>query len=471
MTQNGQPQTSKRPALSLAQPHHIEAERGVLGAMLLNNEIIDIVVQEVKAEDFYQPAHGHIFSGIIELHDGGQPVDLVLLSNLLRQRAVLEESGGVLYLAGLEESVLTTHAAPELAKVVAEKATLRRLMRAAEAILHEASEDRRGAADVVEIAERLVFEVSRRARADSFKSVESLMDEALAEVSKLMENRGRIPGIPSGFTDLDRMLNGFQRSDLLILAARPSVGKTAFALNLSLNIATRERLPVAIFSLEMGAEQLNARLLCAHSRVPGNLIRKGLLNAQQFESLQRSAADLRQAPIYIDDTPGLSITQLRSRARRLKSEHPDLSFIVVDYLQLMAGPETAKRRDINRQQEVSDISRGLKLLARELHVPVLALSQLSRSIEQRSTKKEQAKPMLSDLRESGAIEQDADIVMFVHRERAELDKDEEGKPVNRNLPIPSEILIEKHRNGPTGSVPLFFFSEYTLFANMARDAR
>jgi replicative DNA helicase len=450
-------------------PHNIEAERGVLGAMLLDNDVIDEVVHQLKAEDFYQAGNQEIYRRALELHEAGQPVELTLLADSLRRAGKLEEVGGPMYLAGLEQSTLSIGAAPELAVIVAEKATLRRLIAAADAIQKEAREERRDVSEALDLAEKMIFEIARTSHSNNFRSTHDLMEQALEEIGRLLDNKGMLPGISTGFGELDRLLNGLQPSDLLILAARPSIGKTAFALNVAMNIAVDERRPVGIFSLEMGADQLNMRLLSSHARVGGNSVRRGNLSELQMEKLRNSAATLAAAPIYIDDSAGLNLVQVRSRARRLKAKYDNLGLIVIDYLQLMSGPES-KRRDSNRQQEVSDISRGLKGLARELNVPVMALSQLSRNIEQRSKSKEAATPMLSDLRESGAIEQDADIVMFVHREREETKQEGDGPARPKGTPIPSEIIVAKHRNGPTGIANLMFFSEFTLFSNMARPS-
>lgn len=456
---------SRTTIANVAMPNNLEAERAVLGAMLLNNEIVDDVLHEVRRDDFYHPPHAAIFQAIVELHANRRPIELTVLADELRRMGKLDDAGGYLYLASLEQHVLTTGAAPELARVVAEKAMLRKLMLAADTILREASEEKTSATDALDRAEKAIFEIGRNTQANTFHSTATLMPEEIEEIGKLMSNRGALPGQPTHFPDLDKFLNGLQPSDLLILAARPSIGKTAFALNVAMNIALKDGVPVAIFSLEMGAKQLNMRLLASQARVSAGLTRRGLVTDQQFERLRQTAAQMAQAPIFIDETAAISIVQLRARARRLKAQHEALGLIVVDYLQLMTGPDTRSGREANRQQEVSEISRGLKALARELNVPVIALSQLSRNIEQRGTKKEAARPMLSDLRESGSIEQDADVVMFVHRERLEAEKDEQGNPMYKNLPIPTELIIGKHRNGPTGVVNLVFFSDYTLFAS------
>lgn len=463
----GSEQSAAPPPLpmGLRAPHSVDAERSVLGSMLLDPAIIPEVMHEVSADDFYVPAHRAVYEVVTELHDRPATIDLTLVIEELRRRGRLEECGGVVGVASLESSTIYSGTAPELAKLVAGKALLRRLMGAADSILRDCAEEKNDVETQLQVAEHLIFQIGNRVNAASFVPIGDLMGQAIDEIGLLRAQKADVTGTPTHFVELDQLLNGLHKSDLLILAARPSIGKTAFALNVMLNVAHIERLPVAIFSLEMGKEQLNRRLLCAHAQVSSFAVQTGRLREQEFARLREKASELKDCPLYIDDTPGLSITQLRSRARRLKVEHPNLSLIVVDYLQLMAGSEKS-RRDANRQQEVSEISRGLKGLARELQVPVLALSQLSRSIEQRS-KEKSAKPMLSDLRESGAIEQDADIVMFVHRERAELQRDEQGNLINKTLPVETEIIVGKHRNGPTGSARVLFWPDFTRFTNLA----
>jgi replicative DNA helicase len=319
-------------------------------------------------------------------------------------------------------------------------------------------------ADQIDRAEKLIFDISQKNNVRDFVHIERLMPDAIEEIGRLRTHEGTVSGIRTGYGDLDRYLNGFHPKNLMILAARPSIGKTAFALNLMLNIARDGKVPVAIFSLEMGADQLNRRLMCCHAEISGHAVASGRLSEAEFKRLREKSAELAECPIHIDDSPGLSIMQVRARARRLKNRHPDLGLLVVDYLQLMRGSDRGAK-DANRQQEVSEISRGLKELANELSLPVLALSQLSRNIEQRSGKDKSARPMLSDLRESGAIEQDADIVMFVHRDRVETQLNEDGKPASHRLAIPTEIIIGKHRNGPIGTAQLMFFADSTRFAS------
>ncbi len=447
-------------------PHNEDAERSVLGAMLLENDTIPEVTEHVDEEDFYVAAHQLIFRAIAYIYDEHQVVDLTMLTDILKKENQLDSVGGILYLANLEQNVLSTGAAPDLAKIVHEKATLRRLMLAAEAILSDCSQEVRDVDKQIDVAEKMIFEIGQETREQGYVHVSEIMGHAIEEIGKLNEHQGDITGIATHFRDLDRLLNGLHPSDLVILAARPSIGKTAFALNLMLNVARKEKLPTAIFSLEMGKEQLNMRLLSSYARISSHKVRRGLLKDSEFMKIRERASELETYPIYIDDTPGLSLMQLRSRARRMSSREK-IGLIVVDYLQLMSGGDK-RGREQNRQQEVSEISRGLKALARELSVPVIALSQLSRSIESRGSKSEPARPQLSDLRESGAIEQDADVVMFVHRERVEIQKNEDGSPADKSLPIPTEIIVGKHRNGPIGTVELLFWPDFTEFTDLAK---
>lgn len=449
-------------------PRSLEAERGVLGAMLLDNEIINPVMEAVKADEFFLTAHKIIYETILELHDRGKPVDLTLLVEALRQKKLLEEAGGLSGLAALEMQIFSTGAAPEWAQTISEKATMRALMRAAEKIMKDAAEEVRDAKMQIDDAERMIFDIGQKKAVNEFIHIRDLMSDAIQHIGDLKSRTTDVTGTPTHFTDLDEYLNGLHGGDLLILAARPSMGKTAFALNLMLNIATESNVPVGIFSLEMGRMSLVNRLLACYARISGKLLSTGHLKDKEYEIIRLRGKDMSESDILIDDTPaGMSIMQLRSKARRMKSQYPNLGLIVVDYLQLMTAG-TSRGRD-NRQQEVSDISRGLKALARELNTPVMALSQLSRNVEQRSGKDKASRPMLSDLRESGAIEQDADVVMFVHRERKETEKDADGKLTHKGKPIPTEIIIGKHRNGPIGIVNLQFWADQTRFTNAASE--
>ena len=464
---NGNAQTKdSSQGVVMRQPHDLDAERQVLGAMLLDNACIPEVIEIVKAVDFYSTGHQAAFQAIVDLYNQHQTVDLTMLADELRRCESIDDAGGVAGLAMLEQNVLATGAAPDHARMVSNKATYRRLMRACEHVLRNCAEEASDIESTLDTAEQLIYDVGQQSRSASFVHIGQLMASAVEEIGELHANKGEIPGISSGFVELDRYLNGFSRSDLVILAARPSIGKTAFALNLALNVSQIEKVGVGVFSLEMGKEQLNMRLLCTHARISSSRVRRGMLKESEFTKLRERASDLQNLPIFIDDSPSLSLMQVRARARRLASQEQNLGMIIVDYLQLMSGPERPGR-DQNRQQEVSEISRGLKALARELNVPVIALSQLSRNIEQRSGRDKTARPQLSDLRESGAIEQDADVVLFVHRERKEVEKKDDGTPAEFNRPIETDIIIGKHRNGPTGTAHLLFWPDFTQFTDLA----
>lgn len=444
-------------------PHDSDAERRVLGAMLLDREIVMEVDQLLEPDDFYEASHRVIYTRMLDLEREGQAIDLALLADRLKRHGELASVGDVVYLAQLGQFALSSSAAPDNARLVREKAVLRRLIGAAESILRESSEERMTANEVVEAAEKAIFEVSRDTHEHRFRPFNELMDESLTTLGDVFNRGAPAEMLQTGFDSLDEKLaGGFERTALAILAARPSVGKTAFALQLLRNLAKAGK-PVGFFSLEMGADQLSLRILCSESQVPGDRVRYGKLSQKDWDALRSTISAIHDWPVYIDDQAALNLLQLRSRARRLKLERPNLALLVVDYLQLMSAPPG--RRDTNRQQEVSEISRGLKVLAKELCVPILALSQLSRNIEQRKGKDSQ-RPMLSDLRESGAIEQDADVVMFVHRDRSELDKDRDPERY-----IPSEIIVGKNRNGPIGPVDFYFDPRTTIFAPKAPDWR
>lgn len=450
------------PAEARRKPHNLEAERAVLGSMMLDREIIPQVSSLVEQEDFYAPAHGIIYGHLLKLEDDNKTADLTLLTERLGAGGELEGVGGYMYLAGLVNAVDYTGNAPDYAKVVRDKAVLRRLIAAAERIASECQDESLAITSHVETAERLIFEVSQKEHEGRFISLAEISSEVLGEIMRLYETKDTATGQKTHYDSLDRVLGGFERSALAILAARPSIGKTAFALNIVHNIIRREERAVGFFSLEMGADQLMHRLIAIESQIPGMRIRQGRLTPAQLELVQESTGILAELPLFIDDTPGLTIMQLRSRARRLKKQRPDLALLVVDYLQLMYAPGD-QRREQSRQQEVASISRGLKELAKELSVPVFALSQLSRNVEQRSGKTGSAKPVLSDLRESGSIEQDADVVMFVHRERLETQKDAQGRPIDGAQVIPTEIIVAKNRNGPIKTVDFVFLPDSNRF--------
>ncbi|CAH0238141.1 replicative DNA helicase [Priestia sp. YIM B13446] len=433
-------------------PQNIEAEQALLGAIFLEPSSLTLASELLIPEDFYRASHQKIFTCMLKLSDQGEPVDLVTVTSELADQKILEEVGGVSYLSDLANSVPTAANVEYYGKIVEEKSILRRLIRTA---THIASEGY-AREDEVEVllneAEKNILEVAQRKNSGVFQNIKDVLVQTYDDIEVLHNRKGDITGIPTGFSDLDRMTAGFQRNDLIIVAARPSVGKTAFALNIAQNVATKTDENVAIFSLEMGAQQLVMRMLCAEGNIDAQRLRTGSLTADDWGKLTMAMGSLSNAGIYIDDTPGIRVGEIRSKCRRLKQEG-GLGMILIDYLQLIQGNG---RSGENRQQEVSEISRALKSLARELEVPVIALSQLSRGVEQRQDKR----PMMSDIRESGSIEQDADIVAFLYREDY-YEKDTE----NQNI---IEIIIAKQRNGPVGTVQLAFVKEYNKFVNLER---
>ncbi|OAS16781.1 replicative DNA helicase [Paenibacillus oryzisoli] len=434
-------------------PQNIEAEQAVLGAILINADALITAMERISSDDFYRGAHQRIFEAIVELAEDQEPVDLITLTALLQNKQQLEEIGGVTYLSELANAVPTAANIDYYAAIVEEKSMLRRLIRTATQIVTNgyANEDDVGA--MLSEAESKILEISQRRSSSGFVVIRDVLMEVFEKVEQLYSNKGGSTGIPSGFIDLDKMTSGFQRSDLIILAARPSVGKTAFALNVAQNVGVRAKETVAIFSLEMGAAQLVQRMVCAEANVDANRMRTGNLEGDDWEKLTMAIGALSEANVYIDDTPTITVADIRAKCRRLQQEK-GLGMILIDYLQLIAG-RGGKGGD-NRQQEVSEISRTLKQIARELNVPVIALSQLSRGVEQRQDKR----PMMSDLRESGSIEQDADIVAFLYRDDY-YDKESEKKNI-------IEIIIAKQRNGPVGTVELAFLKQFNKFVNMDR---
>jgi replicative DNA helicase len=431
-------------------PHNNEAEQSVIGAIFLEPQALITAAELLVPEDFYRTAHQKIFDTMVSLSDKGQAIDVVTVTEELSAKKELEDVGGISYLTEIANSVPTAANIVFYAKIVEEKALLRRLIRVATSIVEDgyAREDEVEA--LLSEAEKKMMEVSNRKNAGDFRHIKDVLVETYDNIELLHTRKGDITGIPTGFRDLDKMTAGFQPNDLIILAARPSVGKTAFALNVAQNVATKTDENVAIFSLEMGAEQLVMRMLCAEGNIDASALRTGTLESEDWRKLTMAMGSLSNAGIFIDDSSGIRVNEIRSKCRRLQQEH-GLGMIIIDYLQLISG---SGRSGENRQQEVSEISRSLKGLARELKVPVIALSQLSRGVEQRQDKR----PMMSDLRESGSIEQDADIVSFLYREDY-YDKETE----NQNI---IEIIIAKQRNGPTGTVSLAFAKEYNKFVNI-----
>ncbi|AOZ92885.1 replicative DNA helicase [Paenibacillus crassostreae] len=430
-------------------PQNLEAEQAVIGAILLQDEALITAMERINTDDFYDKPHQLIFEAMLQLGEGNQPIDLVTLTSLLQDRGQLEEIGGVSYLARLAHSVPTAANVDYYAQIIEEKSMLRRLIRTATQIVSEGYTGGEDVSGMLGDAERKILEISNRRSGSGFVLIRDVLMEVFDRVEMLHENKGGTSGIPTGFVDLDKMTNGFQRNDLIIVAARPSVGKTAFALNIAQNVAVRANETVAIFSLEMSAPQLVQRMICAEANLDANVMRTGDFKDDDWAKLTMGISSLSEADIYIDDTPGVTVADIRSKCRRLKKEN-GLGMIVIDYLQLIQGRGKAGE---NRQQEVSEISRTLKQIARELEVPVVALSQLSRGVEQRQDKR----PMMSDLRESGSIEQDADIVSFLYRDDY-YNADTEKKNI-------IEIIIAKQRNGPVGTVELVFLKNFNKFVN------
>ncbi len=434
-------------------PQNIEAEQAVIGAVLLQPEALITAMERVRSEDFYSGAHQKIYEAMIELGENNQPVDLVTLTAHLLDQQVLDDIGGVSYLAKLANAVPTAANVDYYAQIVEEKSMMRRLIRTATNIVSEGYANSEDVSVLLSDAEKQILEISNRRSSSGFISIRDVLMEVFEKVEFLYTNKGGTTGIPSGFVDLDKMTAGFQRSDLIIVAARPSVGKTAFALNIAQNVGVRARETVAIFSLEMSAAQLVQRMICAEANVDATRMRTGHLEGDDWEKLTMAIGALSEAQVFIDDTPGITVADIRAKCRRLKKEK-GLGMILIDYLQLISGRGKAGE---NRQQEVSEISRTLKQIARELEVPVIALSQLSRGVEQRQDKR----PMMSDLRESGSIEQDADIVAFLYRDDY-YDKESEKKNI-------IEIIIAKQRNGPVGTVELVFLKNYNKFVSLDRS--
>jgi replicative DNA helicase len=432
-------------------PHNLEAEQAVLGALLLAPDSFAAVAEILRPEDFYGENHRQIYRVLADLAESGRPIDLVTVTEELKHRDVLEKAGGASYLATLAGAVPTAANVAYYARIVGDKGLLRYLINTCTQLVAQGYEDGTESDGLFNQAERMVLDLSTRRHGQSYRSLKDLLVDTLEQIQKMYENKGEATGVSTGFEDLDKITLGLQHSDLILLAARPSMGKTSLALNIGRNVASKGT-PVAIFSLEMSADQIVLRLLCAEARINMQRLRTGYLTQEDWTRLIAAAKDLAEYPIYIDDTPAISMLELRSKARRLKIEH-QIGLVIIDYLQLM---QMGKRTE-NRVQEISEISRLLKSLARELDAPVMALSQLSRAVESRNEKI----PMLSDLRESGSLEQDSDVVMFIYR-------DEYYNPDTEDKGI-AEVVIAKQRNGPTGSVKLAFLKEFTRFATLAKS--
>lgn len=429
-------------------PQNLDAEQSVLGAILIDNNALPRALEILDPEDFYKLSHRKIFSAMTELFDKNEPIDLITLTDELKKRNDFESVGGIAYLSSIVNMVPTAANVRYHSNIIREKALLRGLLRSTNEIASKVYEDNLDAEDLVDFAERSIFRISDKRVKASFVSLKDVIRDSFEMIEHLYDKKETVTGVPSGFRDLDDLTTGFQKGDLIVIGGRPSMGKTAFALNVAQHVGLELKEPVAIFSLEMAKEQLAIRMLCAEAMVNSNSIRKGFIRKEDWHKLTSAASNLTGAPIFIDDTSGITVLELRAKARRLKMEH-GLSLVIVDYLQLMRGKGSFERRE----QEISDISRSLKALAKELSVPVIAVSQLNRSVEQRRP----PKPILADLRESGAIEQDADVILFLYRDEVYNKEAKKGH---------AEVIIAKQRNGPTGSVHLAFLSTSTRFLNM-----
>lgn len=446
-------------------PQDLEAEQCVLGAILMGNEALHKAIEVIGEFSFHRGAHRKIYSAMLDLFEQGEPIDLLTLKNQLNKMNALEEVGGASYLANLLNAVPNAANVRYHAKIVREKAVLRSLITAANDIIEESYRDSGDADDLLDRAERKIFAIAERKISPGFVSMDGLLSRSFEAIERLFQHKEVVTGVPTGFRVFDRMTSGLQPSELIIIAGRPSMGKTAFCLNIAQHVGADKGLAVAVFSLEMSMQQLAIRMLCSKSRVDSRKVRTGFFERADWPKLTRAASELGEAPIFIDDTPDLNVLEIKAKARRLMKEK-GLKLIIVDYLQLMRGRVDTD----NRQQEVAEITRSLKALAKELNVPVVVLSQLSRKVEDRGSRR----PQLSDLRESGAIEQDADVVAFIYRKRLyekkpDVDDDDAEGPAS---PEPgedvAEIIIDKQRNGPTGTVRLAFIEKYTRFEDLTQ---
>ncbi|MDO8142354.1 MAG: replicative DNA helicase [Candidatus Brocadiales bacterium] len=433
--------------LERTMPQSIEAEMSVLGAMILDNEVISLVIPLLNKLSFYKTAHQELYQVIVEVYDKGQPIDLFVLREELKKRSLLEKVGGVEYLMELEESVPTIGNVEYYANIVREKAIKRNLIEVAATIQKQSFEESADTEQLLDASERAIFDITQKKFNTASTKLNEILKETFSRIENLHDRQSRLTGLSAGFYDLDDITCGLQPSELIIVAARPSMGKTSLVLNIVEHVGVVEKKPAVVFSLEMSAQQVAQNMLCSHARIDAHKLRMGFLDDKQWSDLSYGLGSLSEAPIFIDDTPGLTVLEVRAKARRLKAQY-DIQFVAVDYLQLMESS-----RAENRQQEISIISRGLKSLARELKIPVIAVSQLNRSVETR----EGHKPRMSDLRESGSIEQDADVIILLHR-------DNYYDPEKDNT---AELIIAKQRNGPTGVVKLAFRSHFMRFESLA----
>jgi len=434
-------------------PHDIEAEQAIIGSMLTDKEAVFSALEVLKDTDFYREDNKIIYSAIINLYNMSKPVDIITLKDELKSMGKLEAVGGLEYIAQLPDKVPTTSNVEQYIKIVEEKSMLRNLIKAADELIALGYDPMQEVEQVVDIAEKKIFDVMQRKNQKGYSSIKDILVDTFIQLENLYNQKEAITGIPTGFIDLDYKTAGLHNSDLILVAARPAMGKSAFALNIATNAALRGHVPVAIFSLEMSKEQMASRILSSEAMVDSNKVRTGKIDDDEWAKLAAASGELSEAGIYIDDTPGISIMEIRAKCRKMKLEK-DIGLVVVDYLQLVQG---SNKRGASREQEIAEISRSLKILAKEINVPVIAISQLSRAPEQRPDHR----PMLSDLRESGSIEQDADIVMFLYRDDY-YNEDSEKKNI-------AEVILAKHRSGSTGTVELLWMGNYTKFANIARQ--
>ena len=440
-------------ALDKIPPQNLEAEMAVLGSMLLDEEAISVALESLDRDSFYKESHRKIFEAITDLFNANKAVDLLTLTDKLKKEETLEDIGGPSYLTALANSVPTAANISQYVNIVKDKSVLRALINNATKIVSQCYSTDGNVSEVVDNAEKFIFEVSDRRihGSSSYLQLKEIIKDSIETIDRLYQNKAHVTGVPTGYVDFDIKTAGLQSSDLIVIAGRPSMGKSAFALGIAEYAGVVEKIPVGVFSLEMSKEQLVQRMLCAHARVDAHKVRTGYLATSDWPKLTAAAGKLSESPIFIDDTPGISVMELRAKARRLKAHH-DIKLLILDYMQLMRGTTSSME---NRQQEISEISRSLKALARELNIPVIAISQLSRAVESRTDHR----PQLSDLRESGAIEQDADVVVLILRE-------EYYNPSPENQGV-AEVIIAKQRNGPVGTLKLAFIKEYTRFENIA----
>lgn len=434
-------------------PNDVEAEQAVIGSMLTDRDAVISAIEVLKEEDFYREDNKTIYEAILNLYNRSEPIDIITLKAELTSMGMFDKIGGLEYIVGLPEKVPTTANVEKYISIVKEKSELRRLIKAANEIIEQGYDPTENIDDIMNSAEKKIFNIMQDKDQKSYSPIKDVLIDAFTELEQLYNQKQHITGVPTGFIDLDYKTAGLHNSDLILIAARPAMGKSAFALNIATNAALKAKVPAVLFSLEMSKEQMVNRILCSEAMVDSNKVRTGKIDDDDWIKLADTMGDLSEAPIYIDDTPGISINEIRAKCRKLKLEK-DIGLVVIDYLQLVQG--SSKRAQGSREQEISEISRSLKILAKEINVPVIALSQLSRAPEQRPDHR----PMLSDLRESGAIEQDADIVMFLYRDDY-YNEDSEDKGL-------AEVIVAKHRAGSTGTVKLVWLGNYTKFANMER---